>query len=111
MNQQISSQVLEAFNSLETVVIFQIISNSGRNGIDTMSLGRSALRLLTRKRFYLRIAALKQAGLISMIGTIYTLTSLGLVIRDSLRITDQGIMFKLPLRTLDAEEGAKQKTF
>src|SRR5215467_13306854 len=104
MNRQISSQVLKAFNSLETLVIFQIISNSGRNGIDNMSLGRSALRLLTYKRFYLRMAALKQAGLISMTGTIYTLTSLGLVIRDSLRITDQGIMFKLPLRTFDAAD-------
>ncbi|MFL6324363.1 MAG: hypothetical protein ACJ72C_06310, partial [Nitrososphaeraceae archaeon] len=80
------------------------------NGTDNMSLGRSALPLITRKQFYQRMAALKQAGLILRTSGKYKLTSLGLVVRSSLRIIDKGIMFKWALRVLDAAaEGAKQQ--
>ena len=39
------TQILKAFNSLEALVIFQRVANSGINGIDKTSLGRSVLRL------------------------------------------------------------------
>ena len=56
------------------------------------------------------MTGLKQAGLISRTCGKYRLTSLGLVIRNSLRIIDKGIMFKWALRALDvAEAGAKQQ--
>lgn len=107
---KLSVQILKALNSLEALVIFQRVANSGINGIDNTSLGRSALPLITRKQFYMRMAALKQAGLISRTSGKYRLTYLGLVIRSSLRIIDKGIMFKSPLRMLDAAaEGAKQQ--
>ncbi|MFL6400311.1 MAG: hypothetical protein ACJ72J_12150, partial [Nitrososphaeraceae archaeon] len=47
-------------------------------------------------------AALKRAGLILRTSGKYRLTSLGLVIRSSLRIIDKAIMFKWRLRVLDA---------
>ena len=100
------TQILKAFNSLEALVIFQRVANSGINGIDKTSLGRSALRLITRKQFYMRMAALKQAGLISRTSGKYRLTSLGLVVRNSLNILDKGIMFKWALSMLDS---AKQQ--
>ena len=107
---KLSAQILKALNSLEALVIFQRVANSGINGIDNMSLGRSALPLITRKQFYRLMAALKQAGLILRTSGKYKLTSLGLVVRSSLRIIDKGIMFKWPLRVLDAAaEGAKQQ--
>jgi hypothetical protein len=99
---KLSAQILKALNSLEALVIFQRVANSGINGIHNTSLGRSALPLTTRKQFYMRMAALKQAGLISRTSGKYRLTSLGLVVRSSLRIIDKGIMFKWALRVLDA---------
>ena len=105
-----SIQILKAFNSLEALVIFQQVANSGINGIDNTSLARSILPPITRKQYYLRMTGLKQAGLISRTGGTYRLTSLGLVIRNSLRIIDKGIIFKWSLRALDAAEaGAKQQ--
>jgi hypothetical protein len=105
-----SAEILKALNSLEALVIFQRVANNGINGIDNTSLGRSALPLITHRQFYMRMAALKQAGLISRISGKYRLTSLGLVVRSSLRIIDKGIMFKWALRVLDAAEaGAKQQ--
>jgi hypothetical protein len=107
---KLSAQILKALNSLEALVIFQRVANSGINGIDNTSLGRSALPLITRKQFYMRMAALKQAGLISRTSGKYRLTYLGLVIRSSLRIIDKGIMFKWAFRVLDAVvAGAKQQ--
>lgn len=80
------------------------------NGIDNTSLARSVLPLTTRKRYYQRMAALKQTGLISRTSGKYRLTSLGLIIRNSLRIIDKGTMLKWALRALDAAEaGAKQQ--
>ena len=103
-------QILKAFNSLEALVIFQRVADSGINGIDNTLLARSVLPHITRKQYYLRMTGLKQAGLISKSSGKYVLTSLGLVIRNSLRIIDKGIMFKWPLRALDAvEAGAKQQ--
>ena len=99
---KLSIQILKAFNSLEALVIFQRVANSGINGIDKTSLARSVLRLITRKQYYMRMAALKQAGLISRTSGKYRLTSLGLVIRNSLRIIDKGIMFKWALSMLDS---------
>jgi hypothetical protein len=109
-----SAEILKALNSLEALVIFQRVADSGINGIDNMSLGRSALPLTTRKQFYMRMAALKQVGLISRTSGKYRLTSLGLVVRSSLRIIDKGIMVKWALRVLDAAgagagAGAKQQ--
>jgi hypothetical protein len=107
-----SAQILKALNSLEALVIFQTVANSGINGIDNMSLGQSVLPLTTRKQFYMRMAALKQAGLISRTSGKYRLTSLGLVVCSSLRIIDKGIMVKWALRVLDAVgagAGAKQQ--
>ena len=95
---KLSIQILKAFNSLEALVIFQRVANSGINGIDNTSLARSVLPPITRKRYYLRMSGLKQAGLISRTCGKYRLTSLGLVIRNSLRIIDKGIMFKWALR-------------
>jgi hypothetical protein len=107
---KLSAQILKALNSLEALVIFQRIADSGTNGIDNMSVGRSALPLITRKQFYMRMAALKQAGLISRTSGKYKLTSVGLVVRSSLRIIDKGMKFKWALRVLDAAEaGAKQQ--
>ena len=107
---KLSIQILKAFNSLEALVIFQRVANSGINGIDNTSLAQSVLPHITRKQFYMRMAVLKQAGLISRTSGKYRLTSLGLVIRNSLRIIDKGIMFKWALRALDAAEaGAKQQ--
>jgi hypothetical protein len=107
---KLSAQILKALDSLEALVIFQRVANSGINGIDNMSLGRSALPLTTRKQFYMRMAALKQVGLISRTSGKYRLTSLGLVVRSSLRTIDKGIMFKWALRVLDAAgAGAKQQ--
>ena len=107
---KLSIQILKAFNSLEALVIFQRVANSGINGIDNTSLARSVLPPITRKQYYLRMTALKQASLISRTGGKYRLTSLGLVIRNSLRIIDKGIMLKWPLRALDAAAGgAKQQ--
>ncbi|MFL6406382.1 MAG: hypothetical protein ACJ71F_04850 [Nitrososphaeraceae archaeon] len=107
---KLSVQILKALNSLEALVIFQRVANSGINGTDNTSLGQLAPPLITRKQFYQRMAALKQAGLILRTSGKYKLTSLGLVIRSSLRIMDKGIMFKWPLRVLDAAaEGAKQQ--
>ena len=83
---KLSAQILKALNSLEALVIFQRVADSGTNGIDNMSVGRSILPLITRKQFYMRMAALKQAGLISRTSGKYKLTSLGLVVRSSLRI-------------------------
>ena len=103
---KLSIQILKAFNSLEALVIFQRVANSGINGIDKTLLGRSALRLITRKQFYMRMAAFKQAGLISRTSGKYRLTSLGLVVRSSLNILDKGIMFKWALSMLDS---AKQQ--
>jgi hypothetical protein len=107
-----SAEILKALNSLEALVIFQRVADSGINGIDNMSLGRSALPLTTRKQFYMRMAALKQVGLISRTSGKYRLTSLGLVVRSSLRIIDKGLMVKWALRVLDgagAGAGAKQQ--
>jgi hypothetical protein len=107
---KLSAQILKALNSLEALVIFQRVADSGRNGIDNMSLGRSALPLITRKQFYMRMAALKQTGLISRTSGKYRLTSLGLVVRSSLGIIDKGMKSKWALRALDAAEaGAKQQ--
>ena len=106
---KLSLQILKAFNSLEALVIFQRVANSGINGIDNTSLARSVLPPITRKQYYVRLSALTQAGLISRTSGTYRLTSLGLVIRNSLRIIDKGIMFKWPLRALDAAAGAKQQ--
>jgi hypothetical protein len=73
-------------------------------------LGQSVLPLTTRKQFYMRMAALKQAGLISRTSGKYRLTCLGLVVRSSLRIIDKGIMVKWALIALDATgAGAKQQ--
>jgi hypothetical protein len=106
---KLSAQILKVLNSLEALVIFQRVADSGINGIDNMSLGQSALRLITRKQFYMRMAALKHAGLISRTSGKYRLTSLGLVVRSSLHIIDKGIKFKWALRALDAAEaGAEQ---
>jgi hypothetical protein len=106
---KLSAQILKALNSLEALVIFQRVADSGINGINNMSLGRAALPLITRKQFYMRMAALKQVGLISRASGKYKLTSLGLVVRSSLRIIDKGMKFKWALRALDAAEaGAKQ---
>jgi hypothetical protein len=107
---KLSIQILKVFNTLEALVIFQRVANSGINGIDNTSLARSVLPPITRKRYYLRMSGLKQAGLISRTCGKYRLTSLGLVIRNSLRIIDKGIMFKWALGALDAAEaGAKQQ--
>jgi hypothetical protein len=103
-------QILSALHSLEALIIFQRVDNSGINGIDNTSLAQSVPPHITRKQFYMRMAALKQAGLISRTGGKYRLTSLGLIIRNSLRIIDKGIMFKWALRAIDAAEaGAKQQ--
>jgi hypothetical protein len=105
-----SAQILKALHSLEALVIFQRVADSGINGIDNMSLGRAALPLITRKQFYMRMAALKQAGLISRTSGKYKLTYLGLVVRSSLRIIDKGMKLKWALIALDAAEaGAKQQ--
>ena len=106
---KLSIQILKAFNSLEALVIFQRVANSGINGIDNTSLAQSVLPPITRKQYYLRMTGLKQAGLISRTSGKYRLTSLGLVIRNSLRIIDKGIMFKWALRALDAQNRAKQQ--
>ena len=107
---KLSAQILKALNSLEALVIFQRVADSGINGIDNTSLGRGALPLITRKQFYMRMAALKQVGLISRTSGKYKLTSLGLVVRSSLSIIDKGIKFKWALKALDgAEAGAKQQ--
>ncbi|MFL6470245.1 MAG: hypothetical protein ACJ71H_05270 [Nitrososphaeraceae archaeon] len=107
---KLSVQILKALNSLEALVIFQRVANSGINGTDNTSLGQLAPPLITRKQFYQRMAALKQAGLILRTSGKYKLTSLGLVVRSSLRIIDKGIMFNWALRALDAAaEGAKQQ--
>jgi hypothetical protein len=107
---KLSIQILKALSSLEALVIFQRVANSGINGIDNTSLARLLLLHATRKQYYLRMAGLKQAGLISKTSGKYRLTSLGLVIRNSLRIIDKGVMFNWPLRAIDAAEtGAKQQ--
>jgi hypothetical protein len=109
---KLSAQILKALDSLEALVIFQRVANSGINGIDNTSLGQSALPLMTRKQFYTRMGALKQVGLISRTSGKYRLTSLGLVVRSSLSIINKGIKFKWPLMALDASEagaGAKQQ--
>jgi hypothetical protein len=107
---KLSAQILKVLNSVEALVIFQRVADSGINGIDNTSLGPSALRLITRKQFYMRMAALKQAGLISRTSGKYRLTYLGLVVRSSLRIIDKGMKLKWALRALDAAEaGAKQQ--
>jgi hypothetical protein len=107
---RLSAQILKALNSLEALVIFQRVADSGINGIDNMSLGRAALPLITRKQFYMRMAGLKQVGLISRTSGKYRLTSLGLVVRSSLGIIYKGIKFKWALGMLDAAEaGAKQQ--
>ena len=107
---KLSAQILKALNSLEALLIFQTVGKNGINGIDNMSLGQAALPLITRKQFYMRMAALKQAGLISRTSGKYKLTSVGLVVRSSLRIIDKGMKFKWALRALDAAEaGAKQQ--
>ena len=103
---KLSIQILKVFSTLEALVIFQRVANSGINGIDNTSLARSVLPPITRKRYYLRMSGLKQAGLISRTCGKYRLTSLGLVIRNSLRIIDKGIMFKWALSMLDS---AKQQ--
>jgi hypothetical protein len=103
---KLSAQILKALNSLEALLIFQTVAKSGINGIDNMSLGRAALPLITRKQFYKRTAALKQAGLISRTSGKYRLTSLGLVVRSFMNILDKAIMFKWALGLLDA---AKQQ--
>ena len=84
-------QILKAFNSLEALVIFQRVTDSGINGIDNTLLAQSVLPHITRKQYYLRMTGLKQAGLISKSSGKYVLTSLGLVIRNSLRIIDKGM--------------------
>jgi hypothetical protein len=99
---KLSAQILKALNSLEALVIFQRVADSGINGINNMSLGRAALPLITRKQFYMRMAALKQVGLISRASGKYRLTYLGLVVRSSLSIIDKGMKFKWELRLLDA---------
>jgi hypothetical protein len=107
---KLSIQILKALTSLEALVIFQRVANSGINGIDNTSLAQSILPHITRKQYYQRMAALKQTGLISMNSGKYRLTSLGLVIRSSLGIINKGIMLKWPLRAIDAvEAGAKQQ--
>jgi hypothetical protein len=107
---KLSMQILRALNSLGALVIFQRVAKSGINGIDNTSLVQSVLPHITCKQYYLRMTALKQAGLISRNCGKYRLTSLGLVIRNSLRIIDKGIMFKWALKALDvAEAGAKQQ--
>jgi hypothetical protein len=97
-------QILTALNSLEGLLIFQRVASNSINGIDDTSLGRSVLAQITRKQYYLRMTALKRAGLISRTSGMYRLTSLGLVIRNSLRIIDKGIMFKWSLRAIDEAE-------
>jgi hypothetical protein len=47
------AQILKALDSLEALVIFQRVANSGIIEIDNTSLGQSALPLMTRKQFYL----------------------------------------------------------
>ena len=107
---KLSMQILRTLNSLGALVIFQRVAKSGINGIDNTSLVQSVLPHLTRKQYYLRMTALKQAGLISRNCGKYRLTSLGLVIRYSLRIIDKGVMFKWALRAIDvAEAGSKQQ--
>jgi hypothetical protein len=107
---KLSAQILKALNSLEALLIFQTVAKNGIHGIDNTSLGQSALRLITRKQFYMRLAALKQAGLILKASGKYRLTCLGLVVSSSLSIIDKGMKFKWALRVLDAAEaGAKQQ--
>jgi hypothetical protein len=101
-----SAQILKTLNSLEALFIFQTVAKSGINGINNTSLGRSALLLITRKQFYMRLAALKEAGLISRASGKYRLTSLGLVVSSSLSIIDKGMKFKWQLGLFDA---AKQQ--
>ena len=107
---KLSMQILRALNSLGALVIFQRVAKSGISGIDNTSLALLVLPHLTRKQYYLRMAGLKQAGLISRTGGKYRLTSLGLVIRNSLHLIEKGIKFKWALRALDvAEARAKQQ--
>jgi hypothetical protein len=107
---KLSVQVFRALNSLEALVVFQRVANSGMNGIDNTSLAQLVLPHITRKQYYMRMTGLKQAGLISRTSGKYRLTALGLVIHNCLRIIDKGIMLKWALRALDAAEaGAKQQ--
>ena len=107
---KLSVQILKALNSLGALVIFRRVANSGINGIDNISLAQSVLPHITRKQYYLRMSALKQAALISRTSGKYTLTSLGLIIRNSLHLIEKGIMLKWALIALDAAEaGAKQQ--
>ena len=100
---KLSIQILKALDCLGALVIFQRVYDSGINGIDNTLLARSVLPHITRKQYYLRMTGLKQAGLISRNCGKYRLTSLGLVIRNSLRIIEKGIKFKWPLRALDVK--------
>jgi len=107
---KLSVQILKALTSLEALLIFERVANSGINGIDNTSLAQSVLPHITRKQYYMSITGLKQAGLISKTSGKCRPTYLGLVILNSLRIIDKGIMFKWALRALDAAEvGAKQQ--
>ena len=99
---KLSIQILRALNSLEAFAIFERVANTCINGIDSTSLARSVLLLTTHKRYYLRITALKKAGVISRTSRNYKLTSLRLVIRNCLRVIDKGIMLKWALSVLDA---------
>jgi len=93
-NMKSSVQILKALNSLEALVVFQRVANSCMNGIDSTSLAQLVLPHITHKQYYMRMTGLKQAGLISKTSGKYVLTSLGLVILNSLRIIDKGIMLK-----------------
>jgi hypothetical protein len=54
-----SAQILKALNSFDALLIFRTVAKCGINGIDNTLLGRSALRLITRKQFYMRIGHFK----------------------------------------------------
>ena len=104
-----SVQILKTLNCLEALLIFQTVADGGINGLDNASLTRSVLPHITRKQYYLRMTGLKQAGLISKTSGKYKLTYLGLVILNSLRIIDKGVMLKWALRALDAAEAGTEQ--
>ena len=56
---KLSIHMLKALTSLEALLIFERVANSGRIGIDNTSLAGLVLPHITRKQYYLRLSALK----------------------------------------------------
>jgi len=93
------ANILKAIADDKSLVLFNTIAIAG--GDSDILITRLGL---TRKQFYLRMAALQKTGLISRRNRQYVLTSLGLIVYDAQLMIGKAINTYWKLKAIDSLE-------